>query len=130
MALHEKLVAVAAAVAALKPTIVGAQEQVYGSSGEYIQLVWTHDSIPGENDSLAPDNLSATTTDRPQYQWGPFSGLLPALMTSRLKIDVSPQTFLVVTQKVIGSDTWEGRFRYHRQTASWDADEWSIIEDD
>ena len=115
-----------AGIQSYMPTIINLQNQFLQNTGRYMQGLFTHSSVPVDENSLPPDQLSDSPTDQ-NFSWDDLTaGTMPDQMLSRIRIDVysSPngEGFVLVAEKIVNGATYEKSYNVgpeNQRSSDW-----------
>jgi len=89
------------------------QNDYFQEHGRYAQALFTHSTAPADESEAAPDQLEQSPTDQDETWNDLASGVMPATMLSRMKVDTydgpSGKGYIVVLEKIINDDTYVRR---------------------
>jgi len=107
---NELLTVIDERLAMALPLIEEIQENYLKNNGVYAQGLFTHSSIPEEDEMVNPDSLDSSPTDQDETWDDLATGVIPASMYTRMKIDtyVSQEGpgYVIVMEKKLDGKTY------------------------
>ena len=107
---NELLTVIDERLAMALPLIEEIQENYLKNNGVYAQGLFTHSSVPEEDEMVSPDSLDSSPTDQDETWDDLATGVIPASMYTRMKIDtyVSQEGpgYVIVMEKILDETTY------------------------
>ena len=107
---NELLTVIDERLAMALPLIEEIQENYLKNNGVYAQGLFTHSSVPEEDEMVSPDSLDSSPTDQDETWDDLATGVIPASMYTRMKIDtyVSQEGpgYVIVMEKILDGTTY------------------------